>query len=161
MTVSALAPEIHSDTQAATQAILVDDIFPHAPETIWRTLTDGSLMERWLMRPTGFAPVEGTSFTFQTRPGGAWDGTIRCQVLEVIPNERLRYSWRGGHESNVGYGSRLDTVVTWTLAAVEGGTRLSLEHAGFKPENDTAFKTMSQGWKTVVERLGELTGEPG
>lgn len=144
-----------------TQEIVVDEIFPHAPETIWRTLTDGALMARWMMPPTGFAPVAGTRFTYQTRPAGAWDGTIRCQVLEVTPNERLSYSWQGGHESNVGYGSRLDTIVTWTLAAVEGGTRLRLTHAGFKPENDTAFKTMGQGWKTVVHRLGDLAGKPG
>jgi uncharacterized protein YndB with AHSA1/START domain len=156
MNAVALEPE----TLAETRAIVVDEVFPHAPETIWRTLTDGSLMEWWLMRPQGFAAVVGTRFTFQTRPGGAWDGTIRCEVLEVTPNERLRYRWQGGHASNVGYGALLDTIVTWTLAAVDGGTRLRLEHAGFKPENDTAFKTMGEGWKTVVKRLGELADEP-
>ena len=31
-----------------TQQIVVDDVFPHAPETIWKTLTDGELMGRWL-----------------------------------------------------------------------------------------------------------------
>ena len=41
----------------AMQEIVVDEIFPHAPETIWRTLTDGELMARWLgMTPSGFAP---------------------------------------------------------------------------------------------------------
>lgn len=147
--------------ESQTQAIVVDELFPHAPETIWRTLTDGALMARWMMPPTGFAPVEGTSFTYQTRPAGAWDGTIRCQVLEVTPNERLSYSWKGGHESNVGYGSRLDTVVTWTLAKVDSGTHLRLTHAGFKAGNDTAFKTMGEGWKTVVHRLGDLVEKPG
>ena len=42
-----------------TQDILVDEIFPHAPETIWKTLTTGELIARWLMAPTGFEPVEG------------------------------------------------------------------------------------------------------
>ena len=44
--------------ESATQEIVVDEVFPHAPETIWKTLTDGALMARWLgMTPTGFAPV--------------------------------------------------------------------------------------------------------
>ena len=67
------------------------------------------------MAPTGFEPVEGKRFTFQTKPGGDWDGVIHCRVLEVIPNGRLVYAWKGGHEDNIGYGAPLDTVVTWTL----------------------------------------------
>ena len=78
------------------------------------------------MAPTGFAPVQGRRFTFQTRPAGAWDGVIHCQVLEVIPNERLAYSWWGGHATNEGYGAPLDTVVTWTLTPTPNGTRLRL-----------------------------------
>ena len=87
---------------------MVDEVFPHAPETIWKTLTTGELIGRWLMAPTGFEPVEGTRFTFQTKPGGAWDGVIHCQVLEVIPNERLVYAWKGGHEATS------DTARRWT-----------------------------------------------
>ncbi|MDB5949533.1 MAG: transcriptional regulator [Massilia sp.] len=34
--------------------------------------------------------------------------------------------WRGGDASNVGYGSPLDTVVSWTLTKVDNGTRLRL-----------------------------------
>jgi uncharacterized protein YndB with AHSA1/START domain len=142
-----------------TQDIVVDEVFPHAPETIWKTLTTGELIGRWLMEPKGFEPVEGKRFTFQTRPAGAWDGIIRCQVLEVMPNERLVYGWKGGHEGNVGYGSRLDTVVTWILSKVENGTRLRLVHSGFvTPKNDTAFKNMSEGWKKVVQSIGVIAG---
>jgi uncharacterized protein YndB with AHSA1/START domain len=142
------------------QEIVVDDVFPHAPETIWKTLTHGELIGRWIMVPTGFEPVKGTHFTFQTTPAGAWDGVIHCQVLEVIPNERLSYAWKGGHQANTGYGSPLDTVVTWTLTRVEGGTRLRLVHSGFiTPTNDSAFKTMSGGWAKVVQKLGTVAGE--
>jgi len=45
---------------------------------------------------------------------------IHCQVLEVVPNERFVYAWKGGHEGNVGYGAPLDTVVTFTLARENG-----------------------------------------
>ena len=140
----------------ATRDIVVDEVFPHAPETIWKTLTSGELMARWLMEPRGFAPVVGTRFTYQTRPAGAWDGTIQCEVLEVVPLERFVYAWQGGHESNQGYGSLLDTVVSFTLTPVDGGTRLRLVHSGFAtPVNDTAYENMSNGWRKVVPRLAE------
>ena len=143
-----------------TQDIVVDEVFPHAPETIWKTLTTGELIGRWLMAPTGFEPVKGKHFTFQTTPGGAWDGVIHCQVLEVIPNERLVYAWKGGHEGNVGYGSRLDTVVTFILSRVENGTRLRLVHSGFVlPKNDSAFRDMGDGWKKVVRNLDAIAAE--
>jgi uncharacterized protein YndB with AHSA1/START domain len=143
-----------------TQDIVVDEIFPHTPEAIWKTLTTASLMGRWLMVPAGFEPVEGKHFTYQTAPAGAWDGTIHCQVLEVKPNERLVYAWKGGHEGNAGYGSRLDTVVTFTLSRVENGTRLRLVHSGFvQPNNDIAFKNLGAGWKTVVRNIGTIAGE--
>lgn len=148
--------------QPQTQDIVVDEVFPHAPETIWKTLTSGALMSRWIMAPTGFEPVEGNRFTFQTTPAGEWDGVIHCQVLEVLPNERFVYAWKGGHEGNAGYGSRLDTVVTWALSKVDNGTRLRLVHSGFvTPKNDTAFKNMSQGWKKVLSQIGTVTDEQG
>jgi uncharacterized protein YndB with AHSA1/START domain len=145
--------------KSAAQEIVVDEVFPHAPEVIWKTLITPELMGRWLMAPTGFEPVEGHRFTYQTTPAGPWDGVIHCRVLEVRPNERLAYSWRGGDDANAGYGSRLDTVVTWTLTRVDGGVRVRLVHAGFKPSNDTAFKRMSDGWPKVLQKVGALAGE--
>jgi uncharacterized protein YndB with AHSA1/START domain len=147
------APEV-------SHQIVVDEVFPHSRERIWAALTDGALMARWIMPPTGFAAVVGTRFTFQTKAGGAWDGTIHCQVVEVEANERLAYSWKGGHESNIGYGSPLDTLVTFTLRTVPGGTRLTLVHSGFAlPKNESAFTNMSEGWKHVVTRLRDASGD--
>jgi uncharacterized protein YndB with AHSA1/START domain len=144
-----------------TQDIVVDEVFPHAPEILWKTLTSSDLIGRWLgMQPTGFEAVKGKRFTYQTSPAGEWDGVIQCQVLDVVPNERLVYAWKGGHEGNDGYGSRLDTVVTFTLAKVADGTRVRLVHSGFVlPRNETAYTNMSGGWKKVVGRINSVTGE--
>ena len=149
--------------KSATQDIVVEEVFPHAPEMIWKVLTSGDLIVRWLHMPTaGFEPVKGKHFTFQTTPAGAWDGIIRCEVLEVAANERLAYAWKGGHEGNVGYGSRLETVVTFSLSRVGNGTRLRLVHSGFVlPKNDTAFTKMGEGWKKVVRTVGAIAAEQG
>jgi len=153
---------IQAAMKTATQEIVVEDVFPHAPETIWKTLTTGELIGRWLlMKPAGFEPVKGGRFTFQTTRAGMWDGVIHCDVLEVTRNKSLAYSWRGGHESNAQeYGSLLDTIVTWTMVKLDGSTRLRLVHSGFvTPENDPAFWNMSNGWKKVVGRIGAICGE--
>ena len=142
------------------QEIVVDEVFPHPPERIWKTLTTGELISRWLMPTTGFEAVKGKRFTFQTTPAGAWDGIIQCQILEVMPNERLVYTWKSGYEGNIGYGAALDTVVTWTLSKVANGTRLRLVHSGFAlPKNDSAFKNLSDGWKKVVRNLDTIAAE--
>ncbi|MFZ1430125.1 MAG: SRPBCC domain-containing protein [Geminicoccaceae bacterium] len=148
-------------SRPTAQEIVVEEVLPHAPETIWRALTNGELIARWLMAPTGFAAVPGTRFTFQTKPAGAWDGVIHCRVLEVLPNERLAYAWQGGAEGNVGYGAPLDTVVTFALTRVAEGTRLRLVHAGFvTPRNDTALRNMGAGWPKVIANIGAVAGAP-
>ena len=149
-------------TTTATRDIVVEDVLPHAPATVWQALTSGAMIARWMMPPEGFAPVKGTRFTFQTTPAGAWDGVIDSEVLEAEPNRRLAYAWKAGHEANAGgYGSRLDTVVTFTLTAVEAGTRLRVVHSGFVlPANASAFTNMGGGWKTVVTRIAAAIDAP-
>lgn len=145
--------------KSQTQDIVVDEVLPHAPETIWKALTVGALIGRWLPMPlAGFEPVVGKAFTFQTKAAGAWDGVIHCQVLEVTPHSRLAYAWKSGHpDIQDGYGAPLDTVVTWTLTPSEGGTRVRLVHSGFVlPRNVTAVESMSQGWKAVVPAIGAV-----
>jgi len=148
--------------KTATQEIVVEDVIPHAPERIWETLTTGELIGRWLMmKPTGFEPVQGVRFTIKMTRAGMWDGVIHCQVLEVTRNKSLAYSWQGGHESNAEeYGSLLDTIVTWSLVKVVGGTRVRVIHSGFvTPRNDPAFWNMSGGWNKIVGRISAISGE--
>jgi uncharacterized protein YndB with AHSA1/START domain len=143
---------------AATPDIVVDDVLPHAPEKVWRALTTSELIGRWLM-PNDFQPTVGHRFTFTTQPMGDWDGIVHCEVLEVERNRRLVYSWRGGSDDNPKYGSRLDSVVTWTLTPEGSGTRLRLVHAGFRsPGNDFAYDAMKPGWGRVMGRIAEVAG---
>ncbi|ESQ81742.1 hypothetical protein AEAC466_20180 [Asticcacaulis sp. AC466] len=143
-----------------TQTIIVDEVFPHKPALIWDALTSGTLMARWMMPPSGFEAVVGNRFTFKTTPAGAWDGIIHCQILELVPLTRFVYSWKGGDDGNTGYGSKLDTVVTWSLMPGEGGTRVRLAHSGFVlPKNETAFENMGNGWKKILPRLATALSE--
>ncbi len=146
---------------AATREIVIEDVFAYPPEVIWRVLTTGALIGRWLgMSPLGFEAVAGARFTFQTDPAGAWDGVIHCRVLEITTNESFSFSWQGGDDRNERYGSRLDTVVTFTLTQVAEGTRLRLVHSGFvTPRNDSSLRNLSGGWKHVAGRIAAVCGE--
>ncbi|WP_315831524.1 SRPBCC domain-containing protein [Bradyrhizobium prioriisuperbiae] len=142
-----------------TQAISVEKVLPYAPDRVWRTLTDSAMLARWLM-PNDFVAEVGHRFTFKTRPMGGWDGVVHCEVLVCDPPRLLRYSWKGGSDDNPKYGSRLDSVVTWTLTARDGGTLLRMEHAGFRlPGNRFAFDAMKPGWERVLDSIAQVTAE--
>jgi uncharacterized protein YndB with AHSA1/START domain len=141
------------------QAIVVEKVLPYPPEKIWRTLTTSERIARWLM-PNDFAPVVGHRFTFRTRPMGDWDGVVHCEVLACDPPTLLRYSWVGGSDANPAYGSRLNSTVTWTLLAVDGGTQLRMVHDGFVfPGNRFAFDAMNPGWGRIADAIARVTGE--
>ena len=74
--------------------IEVDQYFPHPPSKLWRALTTPELMAQWLM-PNDFEPVVGHRFTFHSRPIAqtGFSGQIACQVLDLVPQKRLRISW--------------------------------------------------------------------
>lgn len=137
------------------RTIVIEQELSHAPEKVWRTLTEPELLEKWIM-VNDIRPLVGHRFTFRAPPTPWWNGIVNCEVLEIDPPKRLRYSWRSGTES-----APLDTVVTWTLAPTpSGGTRLTLEHSGFLSDSPFAYEGAKKGWQQMVgARLGEVMAE--
>ena len=139
--------------------IEVDQYFPHPPTKIWRALTTPELMAQWLM-PNDFEPRVGHRFTFRASPvtQTGFSGQIACQVLELVPPERLRISWADADDTGA-----MATEVAWTLRPEGKGTRLFLEHAGFDPDDPNqqlARRFMNGGWRShVLRRLGDLLHE--
>lgn len=144
---------------AETQTITVEYEIPHAPAKVWRALTDPALLAKWLME-NDIRPVVGHRFNFHAPPTPGWNGVVHCEVLEVVPEQRLRYTWQGGSDDLEKYGARLDTTVTWTLAPKGSGTLLRLEHAGFTPKDAFAYEGLGKGWRGKVgERIAAIVAE--
>ncbi len=119
----------------------------HAPEKVWRALTEPELLARWLLPVFGLALEPGTAFTFQTQPMPGWDGIVHCELLEAEAPRMLRYRWVVGD---------MDTVVAFTLAPTASGSRLSLVHSGFQPSQKQNFGGARYGWRMMGEKLVAL-----
>ncbi len=79
-------------TATATRSLIVEREMPHAPEKVWRALTQGPLIADWLMS-NDFQPVVGHRFNFRAPPMPNWNGVTDCEVLVVEPQQPLSYSW--------------------------------------------------------------------
>jgi uncharacterized protein YndB with AHSA1/START domain len=116
-------------------------VYTHSPETIWRALTHPAALAEWLM-PNNFAPRVGHKFEFRTKPAPGFDGIVHCEVLELNPPKRLVYSWNGGG---------LHTRVVWTLEASPEGTKLRLDHTGFRGVRGwMTSRILGKGWRSKI-----------
>ena len=125
-------------SETETRTVTVEREIAHPAERIWRALTEPHLIAEWLMA-NDFAPVTGHRFGLNAE----W-GDLACEVLEVEPERVLAYSWTG---------LGLDSVVTWTLTPMDGGTRLTMVQTGFLPEQKLAYHGARAGWPRFLDRL--------
>jgi uncharacterized protein YndB with AHSA1/START domain len=105
------------------------------------------LLQQWLLPAIGFKLEPDTAFTLAAPPQPGWDGTVHCRMLEIQPHTKLSYAWTIGD---------LDTVVTFTLDPTPSGTRVTLEHTGFKADQKHNFAGARYGWKLMGEKLIDL-----
>jgi uncharacterized protein YndB with AHSA1/START domain len=138
-----------TEAKVTARSIVVERELAHPAEKIWRALTQGPLIEEWLMK-NDFQPVVGHRFSFRTTPMPHWNGVTDGEVLVVEPPKRLSYRWNAsGDEAERG----LKTVVTWTLTPTQHGVLVRMEHSGFRPEDENNFRGAGYGWQRFVEGL--------
>ncbi len=131
-----------------THSLVIEREMPYPQEKIWRALTEGSLIEAWLMK-NDFQPQVGHRFQFRATPVPNWNGIIDSQVLLVEPKSRLSYSW-----GSMG----LESVVTWTLTPTEGGTHVRMEHSGFPSQEGPNYKGAKYGWQKFIGNMERVVG---
>ena len=133
--------------RSQTDAIHFELDLPHAPEKVWRALTDPTLLSQWLLPVIGFSLEPGATFLFKTDPHPGWDGTVSCRMIESHPLQSIRYAWGV---------PGLDTMMHFTLTPTTSGTLLSIVQSGFKPDQKQNFGGARYGWNMMGTKLVEL-----
>ncbi len=132
-----------------TEAIAFEYELRHAPEKVWRALTNPELLVQWLLPVFDLKLELGAAFTFKTQAFPGWDGTVSCRFLEIEAQRKLSYTWGT---------PGMDTVVTFTLTPTPAETRLSLVQSGFKATQKREFGGARYGWNMMCGKLIELLG---
>jgi uncharacterized protein YndB with AHSA1/START domain len=130
-----------------TPTTLKKSIMLAAPrETVWKFLTQPDEIAKWFHAPK--SPLkEGAAFEMLGADSG--DKLVWGTVNVARAPEYLEYTF-----AIAPMGGAVSTV-KWQLSAVEGGTRLSLDHEGL-PETAAAFgllMALDKGWDG---HLGDL-----
>jgi len=130
-----------SSSRGEKLSVVVERDLPFPPEKVWRALTQPLLLAQWLMK-NDFAPQVGHRFNFRAD----W-GVVDAEVLASEPDKTLSYTW-----NSMG----LQSVVTWTLAATTGGTRVRMEQSGFPAEAPQYYQGAQQGWQQFFSALAQV-----
>lgn len=128
------------------------------PERVFRALSSDEITQ-WWGSPDLYRTTE---YWADLRVGGSWrasgrgaDGkpfSVGGEFLEIDPPRALVQTWKpewdGGHE----------TTLRYTLAAIPGGTRVTIRHEGFAGRPDSC-QGHASGWERVLGWLaGHLRG---
>ncbi|MDB6035098.1 MAG: Activator of Hsp90 ATPase 1 family protein [Verrucomicrobiales bacterium] len=139
-----------------TNTVRLHRVLRATPERIYRAFLDGDAMAKWLP-PNGFTgkvhhidpKVGGTykmSFTnFTTGSGHSFGGTY----LELVPNERIRYS---NQFDNPNLPGQMETTIT--LKQVFCGTDMNVVQEGIP--NVIPAEACYLGWQESLILLGKL-----
>lgn len=129
------------------RSIVLTRTLDASPEQVFRAFTDAQELSRWWT----------TSAESDARPGGAFsyvfefddpsrNHTYAGAYRDVVANERVSFPWQG---------STGETTVDVRLRPREGGTEVTLTHAGWGEgaDADEAVAIHEQGWAFFLDNL--------
>jgi uncharacterized protein YndB with AHSA1/START domain len=76
-----------------TRSLVIERELPHPLEKVWRALTQGPLIQEWLMA-NDFQLLVGHKFKFRSTPMPNWNGVIDCEVLAAAAHGAIRFPSR-------------------------------------------------------------------
>ena len=128
-----------------TEAIMIERTFEAPAAQVWKALTDVEQMRQWYFDLKEFKPEVGFEFEFVVEHEGVSYHHL-CRVTEVIPQQRIAYTWRYKGEPG-------DSLVTFELFEEGNKTRLKLTHTGIETFPKTpayARKNFETGWTSII-----------
>lgn len=140
-------------TMAESQ-LLVERKLAAPVARVWQALTDPDDLKKWCAFFPDFKPEVGFKTQFMLGPDTAHQYLHHVTVLEVVPNEKLSYSWDYG-------GMSPHSSVSFELFADGDATKLVLTcHINPRPTDQPDFETnTSQGWNYTADELKKFVEE--
>jgi uncharacterized protein YndB with AHSA1/START domain len=142
-------------------AVHVTREFSAPREEVFRAWTEPELFRQW------FRPGQGSSSAeLDVRPGGRYRVTIERPpelpgttylvgtYLEVVPPERLVYTFGWEQTPYLEELEEIDSVVIVQFRDLGGSTEVTITHERLETEEQRAFHRW--GWEGALERLAEV-----
>jgi len=127
------------------------------PARVWAAITQPELMLRW------WGPDAGPTLDVvaDVRPGGRFSVVFRLMngeehnptgiYREVVPEKKLVFTW------DLPGAAEPESLVTFRLEPVDGGTELTLTHEHL-PDEEARFGH-EQGWNGLLDKLPPFLGD--
>jgi len=131
------------------QPIVIERLLDAPSDRVWDALTQNAQMKNWYFNLLDFQAVVGFEFSFTAGGKGEIQYVHCCKVTEVIPGQKLAYSWRyQGYPGN--------TVVSFELFEAGEKTRLRLTHQGLESlaggGPDFTRENFRTGWTQILDQ---------
>lgn len=132
-----------------SDVIIKEQILDHSIDKVWNAISKGKEISTWFIQ-ADFKPEPGYKYTFTA--GAEKDCTQITGVVKKADPYTLIYTWMVENTD-------VETTVKWYLQALEGKTKLILEHSGISNYTAetavTMFGQFSAGWDNCMNLLVE------
>lgn len=122
-------------------------IFKAARKDVWLALTEKDLMKQWYFDLPEFKAKAGFTFEFSGGKEGGVKYVHHCEIIEVIPEQKLTHTW-----CYVGYEGI--SYLTFELFDEGKNTKLKVTHSGIEsfPSDipDFEFHNFENGWNHII-----------
>ena len=130
------------------EPVIKEVIFNAPASTVWKAIPNKDDLKKWCFDLLTELKLEvGFEFQFIGKGKKGQSYLHICKIIEVIPEERLSYSWQ--YDKYPG-----NSIVTFELFEEGNKTRLKLTHEGiesFGTENpDLAKESFVEGWNQIL-----------
>jgi len=148
-----MTPQNNPLVPATELKLTVTRIFQAPCALVYQAWTNPAQLSQWL-NPKDAAC---RSVSTDLKVGGHYRITMDCgkgehiasgEYLDIIPNQRLQFTWHWDHYPMP------DSVITLTFEDLGTATRLTLVHAGLPDQEDVTEH--SQGWNRLIEKQANL-----
>jgi uncharacterized protein YndB with AHSA1/START domain len=138
------------------------------PERVYRAWLEPDLLRQWLapgsleVTRAEVDETVGGRFRIWQASGGEQAGGFECELLELVPNERLVFRW-GFVGPDRDQGPRFDSLLTVTFSPAPGGTtKLVLVHErldALRTAMPDVADNVEPGWASALQKLATTVEE--